>query len=183
MQKCADDESCGTAFLLLTTGVCPSASSGLKRCASGACVVAGALWLRRPPTSSAGFTQLMNRGNGLLEKGDAAAAIDVYTQCAPAFAGEHGRPAQPGQRLSAGRPAGRRGADVPAGARARFQQRGGVLPAGLRAPPKEPGPSRPRRRFSSRGRSTPRCRRSISRWAWRRRSSGRSQTGSATSRA
>jgi Tfp pilus assembly protein PilF len=43
-------------------------------------VVAGAVWLRRPPAASAGFAQLMNRGNGLLEKGDAAAAMDVYTR-------------------------------------------------------------------------------------------------------
>jgi len=43
-------------------------------------VVAGAVWLRWPSSTSAGFTQLMNRGNGLLEKGDAAAAIEVYTR-------------------------------------------------------------------------------------------------------
>jgi tetratricopeptide (TPR) repeat protein len=43
-------------------------------------IVAGALWLRRPAATSAGFTQLMNRGNGLLEKGEGAAAISVYTQ-------------------------------------------------------------------------------------------------------
>jgi Flp pilus assembly protein TadD len=41
-------------------------------------IVAGAFWLRRPSAESAGFTRLMNRGNGLLEKGDAIAAIDVY---------------------------------------------------------------------------------------------------------
>ena len=43
-------------------------------------IVAGAFWLRRSSAASAGFTQLMNRGNGLLEKGDAAVAIGVYTQ-------------------------------------------------------------------------------------------------------
>ena len=43
-------------------------------------VVAGAFWFRRSSATSAGFTQLMNRGNGLLEKGDAAVAIDVYSQ-------------------------------------------------------------------------------------------------------
>ena len=43
-------------------------------------IVAGAFWLRRPSAASAGFTQLMNRGNGLLEKGDAAVAIGVYTR-------------------------------------------------------------------------------------------------------
>jgi Tfp pilus assembly protein PilF len=43
-------------------------------------VVAGAVWLRWPSAGSAGFTQLMNRGNGLLEKGDAAAAIEVYSR-------------------------------------------------------------------------------------------------------
>ena len=43
-------------------------------------IVAGAFWLRRPSAASAEFTQLMNRGNGLLEKGDAAGAISVYTQ-------------------------------------------------------------------------------------------------------
>jgi Flp pilus assembly protein TadD len=43
-------------------------------------IVAGAFWLRRPSAASAGFTRLMNRGNGLLEKGDAIAAIDVYTR-------------------------------------------------------------------------------------------------------
>jgi Flp pilus assembly protein TadD len=43
-------------------------------------IVAGAFWLRRPSAASAGFTQLMNRGNGLLEKGDAIVAIDVYTR-------------------------------------------------------------------------------------------------------
>jgi tetratricopeptide (TPR) repeat protein len=43
-------------------------------------IVAGAFWLRRPSAASAEFTQLMNRGNGLLEKGDAAVAISVYTQ-------------------------------------------------------------------------------------------------------
>ena len=42
-------------------------------------IIAAAFWLRRS-SSSAGFTQLMNRGNGLLEKGDAAAAIGVYTR-------------------------------------------------------------------------------------------------------
>ena len=42
-------------------------------------IVAGAFWLRRS-SSAAGFAQLMNRGNGLLEKGDAIAAIDVYTR-------------------------------------------------------------------------------------------------------
>ena len=42
-------------------------------------IVACAFWLRRPSMASAGFTQLMNRGNGMVEKGDAAAAIDVYT--------------------------------------------------------------------------------------------------------
>ena len=42
-------------------------------------IVAGAFWLRRP-AASAGFTRLMNRGNGLLEKSDALAAIDVYTR-------------------------------------------------------------------------------------------------------
>ena len=41
-------------------------------------IIAGAFWLRRSTASSAGFTQLMNRGNGLLEKGDAVVAIDVY---------------------------------------------------------------------------------------------------------
>jgi Tfp pilus assembly protein PilF len=53
-------------------------------CVSGAflaiAIVAGALWLHRSSTASAGFTRLMNRGNGLLEKGDAAAAIEVYTR-------------------------------------------------------------------------------------------------------
>jgi Flp pilus assembly protein TadD len=43
-------------------------------------IVAGGFWLRRSSTTSAGFTRLMNRGNGLLEKGDAIAAIDVYTR-------------------------------------------------------------------------------------------------------
>lgn len=43
-------------------------------------VVAGAFWLLRPTSTSAGFTQLMNRGNGLLEKGDAPGAIEVYTR-------------------------------------------------------------------------------------------------------
>ena len=43
-------------------------------------IVTAAVWLRWPTTASAGFTQLMNRGNGLLEKGDAAAAIDVYSK-------------------------------------------------------------------------------------------------------
>jgi len=43
-------------------------------------IVAGAFGLRRSSTASAGFTQLMNRGNGLLENGDAIAAIDVYTR-------------------------------------------------------------------------------------------------------
>ena len=43
-------------------------------------VVAGAFWLHRSSTASAAFTQLMNRGNGLLEKGDAVAAIGVYTR-------------------------------------------------------------------------------------------------------
>ena len=43
-------------------------------------IVAGAFWFRRQSTGSAGFTQLMNRGNGLLEKGDAVVAIGVYTQ-------------------------------------------------------------------------------------------------------
>ena len=43
-------------------------------------LVAGIVWCRRPTTASARFTQLMNRGNGLLEQGDAAAAIDVYTR-------------------------------------------------------------------------------------------------------
>jgi thioredoxin-like negative regulator of GroEL len=46
-------------------------------------VIAGVFRFRRPSVSSAGFTQLMNRGNGLLEKGDAAAAIGVYTQALP----------------------------------------------------------------------------------------------------
>ena len=45
-----------------------------------AAIVAGAFWLRQSSTASAGFTRLMNRGNGLLEKGDAIAAIDVYTR-------------------------------------------------------------------------------------------------------
>ena len=43
-------------------------------------IIAGAFWFRRQSTGSAGFTQLMNRGNGLLEKGDAVVAIGVYTQ-------------------------------------------------------------------------------------------------------
>ena len=43
-------------------------------------IVTGAFWLRRPAPASAGFTRLMNRGNGLLEKGDAAVAIGVYTR-------------------------------------------------------------------------------------------------------
>jgi len=51
-------------------------------CVSGAllaiAIVIGVLFLRWPATTSAGFTQLMNRGSGLLEKGDASAAIDVY---------------------------------------------------------------------------------------------------------
>ena len=43
-------------------------------------IATGACWLRRPAPSSAGFVRLMNRGNGLLEKGDAAVAIGVYSQ-------------------------------------------------------------------------------------------------------
>ncbi len=43
-------------------------------------IAAGVSWLRWSPSSSAGFMRLMNRGNGLLEKGDAAVAIGVYTQ-------------------------------------------------------------------------------------------------------
>jgi tetratricopeptide (TPR) repeat protein len=43
-------------------------------------VAAGALWLHRPSAASAEFSRLMNRGNGLLEKGDAAVAIDVYSR-------------------------------------------------------------------------------------------------------
>jgi tetratricopeptide (TPR) repeat protein len=43
-------------------------------------IAAGVFWLRRPAAGSAGFTQLMNRGNGFLEKGDAIVAIDVYTR-------------------------------------------------------------------------------------------------------
>ncbi len=43
-------------------------------------IATGACWLRRPAPSSAGFVRLMNRGNGLLEKGDAAVAISVYSQ-------------------------------------------------------------------------------------------------------
>jgi len=43
-------------------------------------IVTGVSWLRWPSSSSAGFLRLMNRGNGMLEKGDAAAAIGVYTQ-------------------------------------------------------------------------------------------------------
>jgi Flp pilus assembly protein TadD len=43
-------------------------------------IIAGAVWVFRPATTSAGFTRLMNRGNGLLEKGEAAAAIEVYTR-------------------------------------------------------------------------------------------------------
>jgi Flp pilus assembly protein TadD len=43
-------------------------------------IVAGAFWLHRSSTASSGFTQLMNRGNGLLEKGDAVAAIDAYAR-------------------------------------------------------------------------------------------------------
>jgi thioredoxin-like negative regulator of GroEL len=42
-------------------------------------IVAGVIMRHRPP-ASAEFTQLMNRGNGLLEKGDALVAIGVYTQ-------------------------------------------------------------------------------------------------------
>jgi len=41
-------------------------------------IVAGAVWLRRSPPGATGFAQLMNRGNGLLENGDALGAIDVY---------------------------------------------------------------------------------------------------------
>jgi Flp pilus assembly protein TadD len=43
-------------------------------------IAAGVFWLRRPSAGSATFTRLMNRGNGLLEKSDALAAIDVYTR-------------------------------------------------------------------------------------------------------
>jgi cytochrome c-type biogenesis protein CcmH/NrfG len=43
-------------------------------------IAAGVFWLRLPSAGSAAFTRLMNRGNGLLEKSDALAAIDVYTR-------------------------------------------------------------------------------------------------------
>ncbi len=43
-------------------------------------IAAGGFWLHRSSNSSAAFTRLMNRGNGLLEKGDATAAIDLYTR-------------------------------------------------------------------------------------------------------
>lgn len=44
-------------------------------------IVAGILWFRpAAAASSVGFTQLMTRGNGLLGKGDAVAAIEVYRQ-------------------------------------------------------------------------------------------------------
>jgi len=43
-------------------------------------IVASAFWLRRTAAAAAGFAQLMNRGNGLLEKGDAILAIDVYNR-------------------------------------------------------------------------------------------------------
>ena len=43
-------------------------------------IAAGVFWLRLPSAGSAAFTRLMNRGNGLLEKGDAIAAIEVYTR-------------------------------------------------------------------------------------------------------
>jgi len=43
-------------------------------------IVAGVFWLRRPAAASAEFTRLMNRGNGLLERGDAVAAIGVYSR-------------------------------------------------------------------------------------------------------
>lgn len=43
-------------------------------------IIAAAFGLRRAGHSSAGFTQLMTRGNGLLEKGEAAAAIAVYRE-------------------------------------------------------------------------------------------------------
>ena len=39
-------------------------------------IVAGVFWLGRWSGASSGFTQLMNRGNGLLEKGNAIAAIN-----------------------------------------------------------------------------------------------------------
>ena len=45
-----------------------------------AAIAAGVFWLRLPSAGSAAFTRLMNRGNGLLEKGDALAAIDVYAR-------------------------------------------------------------------------------------------------------
>ena len=41
-------------------------------------IAAGAFLIRQ--SSSAGFTRLMNRGNGLLEEGDAVVAIDIYTR-------------------------------------------------------------------------------------------------------
>jgi len=43
-------------------------------------LVVGLVWSWRKPAWSADFTQLMNRGNGLLENGDAPAAIAAYTQ-------------------------------------------------------------------------------------------------------
>ena len=43
-------------------------------------IVTGVFWLRLSSSSPAGFMRLMNRGNGLLEKGDAAVAIGAYTQ-------------------------------------------------------------------------------------------------------
>ena len=42
--------------------------------------IAATLWLQRPRPAAVGFTQLVTRANGLLEAGDAAAAIDVYTE-------------------------------------------------------------------------------------------------------
>jgi Flp pilus assembly protein TadD len=43
-------------------------------------IAAGALWLQRSRAASSGFATLVNRGNAMLEKGDADGAIGLYEQ-------------------------------------------------------------------------------------------------------
>jgi Flp pilus assembly protein TadD len=43
-------------------------------------IAAGAFWLQRSRAASPGFARLVNRGNAMLEKGDADGAIGVYAQ-------------------------------------------------------------------------------------------------------
>lgn len=51
-------------------------------CVLAAAAVAAAVWIHRSSSTAvtAGFMRLMNRGNGLLDKGDAASAIGVYSR-------------------------------------------------------------------------------------------------------